>query len=238
MSTTGFARFFDRLLLHGLEYFGLFYGVYRATVVSTTNENGDPDPQGRIRVRVPSIGDGDDVERLAYPIVPLAGAGFGIHAMPRVDEFVWVMFENGRVDIPIWIGGWWRTDDIPSDLRAIEKHWWVTQGGHQVILDDSDDDANIRINHSNGTAYVQIDKDGNILVVNSTGSQIRLGGSANEAAVKGDTLKDILASLTDACSAMTMPVSGATAGPPTNVASFQSVRARLENILSSVVKLE
>ena len=47
-SSTGFRRFFDDIVMHGLEIVGLYYGVYRAKVLSRDDPNapGTPDPQG------------------------------------------------------------------------------------------------------------------------------------------------------------------------------------------------
>lgn len=80
-----------------------FYGKYRATVVS----NLDPQTQGRIQVQ---LGDryGLFPATWAMPSVAFAGKGMaGMVALPPVASMVWVEFEAGDPDYPIWSGALW-----------------------------------------------------------------------------------------------------------------------------------
>ncbi|HEY4084753.1 MAG TPA: phage baseplate assembly protein V [Bryobacteraceae bacterium] len=79
-----------------------FFGKYRGTVVN----NIDPMQQGRLMVECP------DVLSLApsswaEPCVPLAGptgVGMGVYLVPPIGAGVWVEFEKGDPDHPIWVG--------------------------------------------------------------------------------------------------------------------------------------
>src|SRR6056300_907826 len=104
----GFNRFFDQLILHGLEKFNLYYGRYRAQVVDNVDENN----QGCIYIRCPAIGDTPKTPpRKAYPIASLAGAGYGIQNLPPKGSHCYIEFEYGRVDTPLWLGGWWAKNE-------------------------------------------------------------------------------------------------------------------------------
>lgn len=237
----GFRRFLDRFLLHGLEYFSLYYSVYRGQVVGRDNpeQEGQIDPQGRLRVRVPAVGDDENMSRLAYPIFSFAGDGFGIKNLPPQDAFVYVVFENGRLDAPLWLGGWYAQNQIPIELAAAESFGWITPGGHKFILDEQEGEEFVRLEHQNG-AKVEIDKDGNIFITNVADKKVNVGDgadTANEPAALGNTLKELLEELIDAINVLTVPTPAGASGTPVNAATFSSIKGRLEQFLSTVVNV-
>jgi hypothetical protein len=79
-----------------------YFGKYRGTVV----DNVDPMFIGRLLVMVPDVS-GDLPSSWAMPCLPLAGINTGIHAVPMIGAGVWVEFEQGDPDYPIWVGGYW-----------------------------------------------------------------------------------------------------------------------------------
>ncbi len=83
------------------------YGKYRGTVV----DNVDPMMVGRLRVAVPAV----DLSGVwAMPCFPLAGHQSGAWLMPGPGSGVWVEFEEGDVDQPIWTGCWYGSAaDVP-----------------------------------------------------------------------------------------------------------------------------
>jgi hypothetical protein len=79
-----------------------YYGKYRGTVLS----NVDPMQMGRIMAMVP------DVSSLlptswCMPCVPAAGLQSGVLAVPSIGAGVWIEFEQGDPDYPIWTGCFW-----------------------------------------------------------------------------------------------------------------------------------
>lgn len=236
----GLPRFIDRLTQWGLEYFGLYYGVYRAVVVSNEDKEnaGQPDPYGRLTFYCPAVGDSDSVRRVAWPIAPAAGGGWGFKTLPPPDSRVYVQFECGRLTAPLWLGGWWGDDGIPDDLNKTETHWWLTPGGHQVILDEQEGGQVIRIRHMDEETRIEFDNDGNIFVVNRANSKIHIGDgaeNANEPVVLGETLKGLLESLIDAIKAMTVPTPAGPSGTAINFAQFDAVKGQLQTMLSQTV---
>lgn len=89
-----------------------FFGKYRGKVTA----NNDPLRQGRIQVSVPAIF-GDGRQSWAMPCFPYAGKNIGLFAIPPVDTNVWVEFEGGDPDYPIWSGCFWGKDELPEEAK-------------------------------------------------------------------------------------------------------------------------
>jgi hypothetical protein len=79
-----------------------YYGKYRGTVV----ENLDPQQIGRVLVQVPDVL-GIIPSSWALPCVASAGIQAGCFTVPPLASQVWVEFEQGDPDYPIWTGGFW-----------------------------------------------------------------------------------------------------------------------------------
>ncbi len=82
-----------------------FFGKYRGSVA----ENIDPLEKGRLLVLVPDVL-GVTPSTWALPCVPMAGPEMGTSFMPPpVGASVWVEFEQGDPQKPIWVGCFWDT---------------------------------------------------------------------------------------------------------------------------------
>lgn len=92
-----------------------FFGKYRGKV----SGNLDPMQLGRVQVTCPAIL-GNDPLGWAMPCVPYAGPGVGFFALPPVGANIWVEFEAGDPDYPIWSGCFWGVGQIPAK-PAIEQ---------------------------------------------------------------------------------------------------------------------
>jgi hypothetical protein len=91
-----------------------FYGKYRGLVV----ENLDPEQVGRVLVQVPDVL-GEIPSSWAMPCVPAAGIQSGCFVVPPIGSQVWVEFEQGNPDYPIWTGGFWGlVADVPIFATA------------------------------------------------------------------------------------------------------------------------
>ena len=79
-----------------------FYGKYRGQVA----DNDDPYDVGRVQVICPPLlGEGN--ASWAMPSMPYAGKNVGLFAVPPIGANVWVEFEAGDLDYPIWSGCFW-----------------------------------------------------------------------------------------------------------------------------------
>jgi uncharacterized protein involved in type VI secretion and phage assembly len=87
-----------------------FYGKYRGTVLN----NIDPLQIGRILASVPDVL-GPTPTSWAMPCVPIAGKQMGTYLVPQIGAGVWIEFEQGNPDYPIWVGGFWGiVGEIPA----------------------------------------------------------------------------------------------------------------------------
>ncbi|BAY24877.1 Rhs element Vgr protein [Calothrix sp. NIES-2100] len=92
-----------------------FFGKYRGQVTNSQ----DPLNLGRIQVRVAAIY-GEGIENWALPATPYAGKDIGFFTVPPVGSNVWVEFEGGDTDYPIWSGCFWGEGELPQAARVSE----------------------------------------------------------------------------------------------------------------------
>jgi Type VI secretion system/phage-baseplate injector OB domain len=91
-----------------------YYGKHRGLVI----ENIDPEQIGRVLVQVPDVL-GEISSSWAMPCVPVAGIQAGCFMVPPIGSQVWVEFEQGDPDYPIWSGGFWGlVADVPVFATA------------------------------------------------------------------------------------------------------------------------
>jgi uncharacterized protein involved in type VI secretion and phage assembly len=76
-----------------------FFGKYRGTVVNTA----DSEQIARLQAVVPDVL-GTVPTTWAMPSAPFAGPGAGVVVLPPVGAGVWIEFEQGDPDYPIWSG--------------------------------------------------------------------------------------------------------------------------------------
>ena len=88
-----------------------FFGKYRGMVVS----NVDPLQIGRLLVQVPDVL-GPIPSSWAMPCLPFTGKQMGMWCLPQIGTGVWVEFEQGNPDYPIWSGCWY---GIAAEVPAL-----------------------------------------------------------------------------------------------------------------------
>jgi hypothetical protein len=90
------------------------FGKYRGVVLN----NVDPMQMGRLMVQVPDV-TGLVPGTWAMPCVPVAGIQNGMVALPIIGSGVWIEFEQGDPDYPVWVGCFWGSAaDMPALSRA------------------------------------------------------------------------------------------------------------------------
>jgi len=146
-----------------------FYGKYRGMVMN----NVDPMQQGRLQVQVPDVA-GLIPTTWAMPCAPIAGIQNGMFALPIVGSGVWVEFEQGDPEKPIWVGCFWgSTAEIPAlalatppGLPAITLQTPLQNG--LTISDLAGPTGGIMLKSTTGA----------MLIVNDTGIYIQNGKGA------------------------------------------------------------
>lgn len=171
------------------------FGKYRGVVADVD----DPWSHGRLKAKVPQIL-GEEVTGWALPCAPYAGDGVGVHAIPPVGAGVWIEFEGGNLDFPVWVGSWWGSDQIPEDhngRRATPKQKNIrSETGLHVQLDD--DRRVITVSDQGGDNRVEITVDQGTIRIQATqkvvvdAARIELLDGARHPLAYGDDLINYL----------------------------------------------
>jgi uncharacterized protein involved in type VI secretion and phage assembly len=147
-----------------------FFGKYRATVIN----NVDPMQIGRVQVIVPDVSTFIPTS-WAMPCAPVGGLQMGIFSVPPVGAGVWVEFEQGDPDYPIWVGCYWGeaaetpvlAHAVPPEVAAITLQTTLQNG--IVISDLPGPTGGIMLKSTTGAT----------LIVNDTGIYIQNGKGAS-----------------------------------------------------------
>jgi hypothetical protein len=162
-----------------------YYGKFRGSVVN----NLDPSRIGRIQVSVPDVG--IKTSSWALPCLPTTGSGCGVFTVPTVGAAVWVEFEQGDPDHPIWVGGFWgSSSETPSSASTttpgVDVLIMQTQLGVTFSISDAPGPAGgISIKTAAG-ASISVNDVG-ITLTNGKGAEISLTGPSvdlNKGALK------------------------------------------------------
>lgn len=125
-----------------------WYGKYRAIVADVN----DPERRGRIRVRCPKVL-GDYLSAWCEPCIPYATDFAGDFYVPPVNEAIWVEFEEGDPNKPIWNGGWYR----PNSTPLLPEH---TQDEYRYIAFKK---STLRIGYAEFAFEIKVDDQSKIL---------------------------------------------------------------------------
>jgi hypothetical protein len=106
-----------------------FYGKYRGLVI----ENIDPLQIGRVLAQVPDVL-GEIPSSWAMPCVPAAGIQSGCFMVPPIGSQIWIEFEQGDPDYPIWTGGFW---GIVADVPVLATAPPAIPPGQNIVLQTS-----------------------------------------------------------------------------------------------------
>ena len=170
-----------------LESLKIDYSVfYRGIVV----DNLDPDLKGRIKVRIPQIYGSDTSEDYYLPnsAIPWATCAIspasndsGTFLPPNIGDTVFVAFEAGKPDLPMYFGGIYTVrsedmyegktvasrkvfnevfvpvigDDLPLEVQSgTERVIYKSLKGAVIYIDDKDGSEKIVINDQNGQSII------------------------------------------------------------------------------------
>lgn len=161
-----------------------FFGKYRGVVT----DNADPEMRGRIQARVTDA-TGDRDGGWALPCAPFGGDQVGFFAVPKVGAGVWIEYEQGDPDRPVWSGCWWGSAaEMPPSLPApppSRKVMLRTEAGHSIVIDDTPGSGGITLETASGqkialtAAGVEID-DGMGAKISLQGPKVSVNDGALE----------------------------------------------------------
>jgi uncharacterized protein involved in type VI secretion and phage assembly len=155
-----------------------FFGKYRATVTN----NIDPMMRGRLQVHVPDVPGfvGSSWAEACVPLAGPVGPPMGIYAVPPVGTGVWIEFEKGNADLPVWVGCRWAgSAEIPPIATAglVTSPNIVIQslGQHSIVISNlPGPKGGIMLMSSSGAAITI--NDTGIYIQNGKGASIILDG--------------------------------------------------------------
>ena len=133
-----------------------FFGKYRGTVIN----NIDPENTGRLLVSVP-----DAISLVpsswASPCVPLAGPPgppMGMYLVPPIGAGVWVEFEKGDPDYPIWVGCRWPGETgVPTLALAglpVSPNIVLQTAGQTALVISDVPATGVMLKNSTGTSTI------------------------------------------------------------------------------------
>jgi uncharacterized protein involved in type VI secretion and phage assembly len=147
-----------------------YYGIYRATVVN----NIDPLNIGRIMATVTDVG-GPTPSTPAMPMVSIAGKQMGTFMVPQIGAGVWLQFEAGDPDRPVWTGGWWgNAAEVPALALA------GVPGDPNIVIQTTLQNAIVVSDVPGPTGGIMLKSTtGATIIVNDTGIYIQNGKGAS-----------------------------------------------------------
>jgi Type VI secretion system/phage-baseplate injector OB domain len=157
-------------LVHKVER--RFYGKYRGFVVN----NDDPKKLGRLELMVPSVLGPKVKTGWALPCVPYGGdVNQGFLCIPERGAGVWVEFEEGDLEFPIWVGTFWSEpggkSELPKPNNAAgaeqvsvqsppTRKIFKTKRGHTIQFEDADGEERIVISDGERENRIVFSKSG------------------------------------------------------------------------------
>jgi len=152
-----------------------YWGKYRGTVLN----NVDPMRTGRVQVQVPDVL-GLSLSGWAMPCVPMTGAQAAIFTVPPIGAGVWVEFEHGDPDFPIWVGGFFGTaaevpalaQSVPPGVQGIILN---TQLQNTLLISDAPGPTGGFILKTTTGAMITMNDTG-IIISNGKGATIAMTG--------------------------------------------------------------
>lgn len=144
-----------------------FYGKYRGVVF----DNVDPLGLARVLAGCPAIA--DTALTWALPCVPWAGAGVGTVIIPPIGAGVWIEFEQGDIDYPVWTGCYWNEpEQVPQLAKSLLLQTGIAIQGEQlngIVVGPGPSNSGM-VTLQCGAASIQISETEGIVMTSGTAS--------------------------------------------------------------------
>lgn len=144
--------------------------VVHGVMVGVVTDNNDQQKLGRVKVKIPSLGDTFETN-WAIVLYPGAGGGAaatsgrGLQLVPEVSDHVLVAFEQGDINFPYVIGSFYTARQMPPVASPVAARK-VT--GRKLMAENGD---SIFLDQTTGTETITIaSKDGKVKIGLGTGS--------------------------------------------------------------------
>jgi uncharacterized protein involved in type VI secretion and phage assembly len=143
--------------------------------------NVDPMQMGRITVQVPDVSNVIP-STWAMPCVPFAGIQNGFFVVPAIGSGVWIEFEHGDADYPVWTGGFWGSAaEVPALALAtppgLQSIVLQTLTQNMLMISDTPGPTGGILLKTTAGAMIAINETG-ITISNGQGATILMNGPA------------------------------------------------------------
>jgi uncharacterized protein involved in type VI secretion and phage assembly len=160
-----------------------FYGKYRGQVT----HNADPNGLGRIQATVVEVYGKND-SPWALPCVPYAGDNVGLMLIPPEKAWVWLEFEHGNPDVPIWTGCFWESGQTRPFPKATATTKILKTDSVTITIDDTTaSQGSITITNAskasvaiNGNSITIVNKDQAPAKIEFTGGSVKINDTSLE----------------------------------------------------------
>ena len=133
----------------------IFPGLYQGTVLEVNEDSASEEELALIQlgwIKV-SLFDLSDTFAWARPCFP-----YGHFFVPKAGDRVWLAFEGGNRENPVWLGIWYPQDTVPllpdeTDPEPVQR-LIRSESGHVLLFDDTEDATNITVNSAGGHSLV------------------------------------------------------------------------------------
>lgn len=187
----------DTLSWIGIEGFAKrYYGIYPAQVI----DNQDSENRGRIRAICPAVGilskDKLPAGWWALPCMPGLGMdpvtkqATGTFYPPDVGSTVWLQFQHGSPEFPVYMGGYLVANKASDtfDAESALRKGIRTRTGHFLRMSDDPSDLHIMLCKGDGDGgpspvFLSMDKDGSVQIENQNGSTIFMNANKAETSI-------------------------------------------------------
>lgn len=146
----------------------IYVGFYKG-IVSNTN---DPEKRGRIKCLIPDVLGGKIESAWCNPCVPVAYDRGGDFCLPQKKETVWIAFEKGDPNFPVYLGGWWQKNVTPlgdnygSDREKVRiisyADCTITLKDGIININVGAGTADLKIQHNKVTILGELEVQGNV----------------------------------------------------------------------------
>lgn len=229
---------------YGLEFIGLYYSTYRGFV----SQNNDPKKMNRLQLIIPHLDPVTPYEYWAWPSGMWGGENHGVQMIPSIGDMVWIEFENGNADYPVWKHAGYAESELPTDFATVNHYGFKTPQGSILVINDNKGEEEILVRLNSELDWVKITKN----QIENESKLIKLGKNGDEWAVLGETLLKKMETMAEKLDTTyqtlithTHPSNAGVTGPPIQAPALNTQKLELEQLkitykewLSGKVKID
>ena len=178
---------------NGLTNYGIFFGKFVGIVI----DNQDPTKSGALKLQCPQVwGEGITLDKWIGGSGIFSGKDCGFVAIPQKGERVWIEFEQGNPNFPIWSYYRHTESELPSEALADYPNTYALKTPKNCLFSINDTKQEIELRRSDEKGIII--NDNAISLIRKSG-KISLGqkDASAQPAVLGNSNADRLNDICD-----------------------------------------